>query len=328
MSEFFDHNRRTLEALFVALGKAEDWLEDPAEIAAHTLPRWLGSEHGPGITKEVFTEQQISVARPLLRDLGLTGRVDPPQRAYDEILVMGAAGIGLHRRVALVVDSGVAADRMTILAGLRPHSGHPRDGGLQELVVGEGHFAGREGWQLPQGVAHVADLLRRADVDDLTAAQVVFPDETALAELAVAKHWPRATRVGMAPPVAAHLPVNELGQRDHLMTTWDAGGGPIPVLRILNGAPVERDHGPSRPTSRSTLAEWLDVAGEEAVGASLLVVVNQPHLDRVAVVLRDLMAELGRGDVRMDFAGCETLPDTSIHLLLGELPARLLAERR
>lgn len=326
MSEFFDRNRRTLRALFQALGKEDDWSEDPAEIAAHTLPRWLGAEHGPGAGKEIFTDEQITDVRPLLKDLGLTGRVEPPQPRYDEVLVMGAAGIGLHRRAALVVDSGVAASRLTILAGLRPHSGHPRDGGLQELLAGDGHLAGRPGWQPPPRAAHVADLLADAGVDDLTAARIVFPDETALAELVVVKHWPGARKVGVTPVTSAHEPANELGQRDHAMTTWEPGRGPIPVLRILNGAPVQRRHGPPRPTSRSTLAEWEALSGDEAAGASLLLVVNQPHLARVALELRRHMTELGRDDVRMDFAGCEPLPDVGIHLLLGELPARLLAE--
>jgi hypothetical protein len=334
---YFDENRDLLHELFVVLGKADDWSDDAETIVAHTLPRWLGAEHGPGSGKEQFPDGALHDAWPLLRRLGVIDRVDPARDRYDEIVVMGAAGIGLHRRLELVRTSGVRADGLTVLAGLRPHSGAgggerssglARDGSLGELLAPTGRFAPAPGWRPPARQSWQQARLRAAGVDDLTAAQIVFPSETDLAELLVGKQWPDARVTNVVLPEADHPVTNdEFGQRSYARLDLASGSRTVPWLRILNGAPVDRgEQRPPRPTSRSTFAELLDTVLAERRARHLLVVVNQPHLARVGIELRTQIADAGRDDLRIDLAGCESLPTAGLHVLLGELPAWIKAD--
>jgi hypothetical protein len=324
------HN--TLRELFAVLGKDADWTDDVDRLTDHMFAVWFGREHGAAADKEQYDDGQLAAARPLLRHLGLNDRADPPSARYDEVVVMGAAGIGLYRRARLVVDTGVAARGITVLAGVRPHSGHPRDGDLNEWLANDGRYSPLGGWEPPPGVRHAADVLAGAAVDPLVAAQAVLRDETGMAELLIRKVWPGVVPTATVPVDGPDPVVNELGQRDWVLRTW-AHDGPIPMVRLLNGAAAER-HGPdgqplpARPTSRSTVMEWVARVVPDPQVRRVLLVVNQPHLARVALSIMDLLEELGRGDVQLETAGCETLTDVSIHLLLGEIPARITLERR
>jgi hypothetical protein len=322
---YLERHREKLHELFGILD--ESWPSDDTSLIAHMESRWLGTEHGPGASKRVFDEGTKERAWPLLRELEVVDRADPPRAAYDQVIVMGAAGIGLYRRLEVVRLSGVAAQSLTVLAGLRPHSGLPRDGALNELLAEDGRFAAADGWTPPPLLIRQAGLL--GDIDQLTAARIVIPSETHLARLLLGKHWPDVRLDSITVDSAPYGVTNELGSRDIVLETYRSQGA-IPLLRILNGAPVRRDAGgtprPARPTSRSTIREWIEVAADGA--RSVLVVVNQPHLSRVRLDVLDELAKAGQADLDVDVAGAHALRDSAdLNLLLGEIPARINAER-
>jgi hypothetical protein len=322
---YLQRHREDLRELFDIL--AEPWPGDDARLIAHMETRWLGAEHGPGASKRTFDEDTKDRAWPLLRKLEVVDRADPPHGRYDQVIVMGAAGIGLYRRLEVVRCSGVTARSLTVLAGLRPHSGLARDGALDELLAADGRFAAAAGWSPPPLLRYQAALL--GDTDQLTAARIVTPSETDLARLLLGKHWPDARLDRVTVDTAADSVLNELGRRDTLLETYRSPG-PIPWLRILNGAPVRRDGDgtprPARPTSRSTIREWIEGAMDGA--RSVLVVVNQPHLSRVRLDVLDELARAGHAELDVDVAGAQALRDSAdLNLLLGEIPARINAER-
>jgi hypothetical protein len=322
---YLERHRETLRELFEVLG--EEWPGGDAALIAHMERRWLGAEHGPGAGKRVFPQEVKDRSWPLLRELEVVDRVDPRRESYDQVVVMGAAGIGLYRRLELVRTSGVRADSLTVLAGLRPHSGLARDGDLDELLAPEGRFAAAKGWSPPPLLAYQRALL--GDIDPLRAARILAPSETDLARLLLVKHWPDARLDSLTVDTSTGTVVNELGRRATIVETY-CSSGPIPVLRILNGAPVRRDQDgvarPARPTSRSTIREWITTAMSGA--RDILIMVNQPHLSRVRLDVLDEVAAAGHRDLAIDVAGAHVLRDSAdLNLLLGEIPARINAER-
>jgi hypothetical protein len=324
---YLDRHRDDLRALFTVL--QESWQSDDPALVRYMEERWLGAEHGPGVSKRVFDEKTKDAAWPLLRTLEVVDRADPPRDQYDQVVVMGAAGIGLYRRLEVVRQSGIRAASLTVLAGLRPHSGLARDGALGELLEPEGRFAAADGWTPPPRLIYQAGLLAEAGVDPLTAAQIVTPSETDLARLILGKHWPDSQLESVTVDRVQVGVQNELGRRDIAVETYTASG-PIPLLRILNGAAVRRDADgvarPARPTSRSTIQEWASTLLGTA--QNILVVVNQPHLSRVHLDVLDELARAGHSGLSVDVAGAPALRDSAdLNLLLGEIPARVNAER-
>lgn len=327
---WFQTNRDLLEELFRSLGKEHDWSDDPEALVEHALPRWLGTEHGNVGEKEAFDSDEVAAARPIIDDLGFTERVGPRRERYDEIVVLGAAAIGLHRRLELVRESGVRAPVLTVLAGMRPHlgpSGHGRDGAMGELLAVNGRFAAVSGWRPPAVIAHQAKLLAAAGVDEQVAAQVLWPSETDLARFLLRKQWPSLRLTNVIPSDHPHADENpELGQRGTVMEEY-AGAEQMPLVRLINGRPVQRAHGPPRPTSASTLREWQEIS-DPREDRYVLFVVNQPHLSRVALELENEFGLASDSPLRFDVAGSATLTDISIYTLLGEVAARLARDVR
>ena len=343
---WLEEHREDIGALFEALELSAEWREDDAELISYMELSWLRGEHGQQPDKPTFTPEQEAAARPILERLGFSRQIEPPAPEYDEILVFGAATLGMYRRLDLVQATGVRADALTVLAGLRPHergarelearekgtsvsaehaaASVRRDGGATELLDLTGRFSARPGWDAG-GHLWQLELLRAADVDDGLAGAILFPSEAHLAELVLTKIYPGAQPVSTqhAPP---HEVTNELGQRPWAVRTWEAPG-PVPVIRVLNGSPVNRGERPSRPTSISTFDEWLDRYQADPTPRSILCVVNQPHIGRVRLELVEHVETIGRSDLTLDFAGCGVLADSPVNVQLGEIPAYALADR-
>ena len=323
---YLDRHRRTVAELFAALG--ENPPQDDGDLVKYMERRWLRGEHGPGEGKPNYGPEIKERAWPLLRRLGLVDRVAPPRGEYDEVLVMGAASIGLHRRLELVRISGVQAPRLTILAGQRPHGGYARDGALDELLAADGRFAAVEGWQPPGILSFQASLLPQG-LNALLAARILLPSETDLARLLLSKQWPGAILSEVEVDRDVPDVTNELGPRTFITETYRMDG-PIPVVQLWNGHAVERRDRdgnplPARPTSRSTVQEWI--AARAPLPARVLAVVNQPHLSRVRQDIREELDHLQPTQtVDLDVAGCEALIDSAdLNLLLGEIPASINA---
>ena len=123
---------------------------------------------------------------------------------------------------------------------------------------------------------------------------------------------------------------NELGSPRHRGRDLHRGR-PHPVAAQFStarrcGRDADGTPRPARPTSRSTIQEWATLLD----GArNILVVVNQPHLSRVRLDVLDELARAGHGGLSLDVAGARALRDSvDLNLLLGEIPARVNAERR
>jgi hypothetical protein len=331
---YLSHHRDRIRRLFGLLDEPwdEQFERDPVALVRWMEQHWLGGEHGPGETKRAFTAAEQDAVWPLLGEFGLVDRLEPSRCAYDEVVVLGAAGIGIYRRLGLVRESGVTASRLTVLAGQRPHSGLSRDGDLDELLAEDGRFGAAAGWRPPAGLEEVARILRDAGLDALTAARAAVPSETDLARLLLGKHWPELRLLGVRPAPDRQEVVNELGFRS---VAWEDYGG-VPAfgtVQLLDAAPVKRwsssgEELAARPTSRSQLREWAQ-ALDGRPPDSLLVVVNQPHLARVRLDVEDEVAVLA-GPVEVEVVGCEVLRGGALdlNLVLGEIPARINAEAR
>ena len=330
MTSYLARYRLEIERLFELLHMGA--VPDDGELVSVMERRWLGGEHGPGSGKAVFDVEQTERAWPILRAMDLVDRVNPSRPRYDEIVVMGAAGIGLHRRLELVRLSGVHASGLSILAGLRPHSGHSgvnphsglaRDGAIDELMASDGRFASAPGWEPPANLVYLSQILASTGADPIMSAQVLLPSETDLARLLLGKQWPQAALLGVTVGTDAGE-ANELGPRRILVEEWALQAASVPIARIFNGAPVSRGPGrPARPTSLSTVREWAATTDLTHV-RSVLIVVNQPHLTRVRTQIERELASAGLGDLQVDVAGCEALRESAdINLLLGEIPIRI-----
>ena len=329
-SNYLQEHRQTLASLFDALG--EPMPQDDERLIRWMEQRWLGAEHGPGAEKPRYSSARVELAWPLLAQLGLVDRVDPIRTQYEEVVVMGAAGIGLYRRLGLVRDSAISARTVSVLGGQRPHSGLSRDGSLDEYLDAAGRFRAADGWSPPPALVHQHELLTRAGVEGLLAAQIAVPSETDMARLHLQKHWPNARLSSVVIDNGRQPVVNELGPRTFVWEYYQRPSA-IESFRLLNSAPVQRNDGagknlPARPTSRSSIREWLDAWGENTP-SSLLVVVNQPHLARVA---NDVHAEMGWAAgvaPTLEVVGCEVLKESvDVNLVLGEIPARINSELR
>jgi len=329
-STYYAQHRETLDELLAVLGEPRH--RDPASLVAWMERRWLGAEHGPGAEKPSYLHEAVMRAWPLLQRLDLVDRVEPARRTYDEVVVLGAAGIGLYRRLGLVRSSGVSAPLVSLLAGQRPHSRLARDGDAAELLDRRGRFAAADGWTPPAELLATERRLAAEGVSPLAAAAVLFPSETDLARLHVFKHWPTLKLVRVDEQTGPQEVLNELGPRAYVWEHYRSDD-PVREVRILNAAPVRRVGGdggeyPARPTSLSSLREWAAVVAEAAPTSvtSMLFVVNQPHLTRVALDVRRVMGEFGI-EAEIDVAGCEVLRESvDINLVLGEIPARINAD--
>jgi hypothetical protein len=334
---WFTRNAELLAQLFQIL-ELEAPVHDAEALASWCETEGWYGEHGRQSGRPTFPDEAVTRAKPVLRRIGLDGQVDPPAAAYNEIVVMGAAGIGLHRRIGLIAESPVESPTLTVLAGLRPHEGSSlqpggrvNDGRLGELVARDGRFAARPGWDPHPAHLHLQRVL--TGVDDHTAASIVFPSETDLAALLLSKHFPDATVLSTehSPP---HDVVNELGQRSWARRTWkNPKGSRINSLVVQNSYPVERrnlttgERIPSRPTATSTFREWLDHHdANRSLPSNILLVVNQPHLGRIYQQVTDVLGERARSGLAVDVAGCATLQDVDINLLLGEIPRWIRAD--
>jgi hypothetical protein len=322
--QYLEAHRELLRSLFETLG--ETFLEDDDDLIRWMEARWLGAEHGPGQGKPTYTERQVNALWPLLEELGLLSEVRPARREYDEVLVFGAAAIGLYRRLGLVRDTAVSAPLLSVLAGQRPHQLHDRDGSVQEYVDASGRFAAAEGWSPSADLVAAAQDLLDAGCSGLDAAAELFPSETDIARALMQKHWPSLRSTSIDKPNASQDVTNVLGERTFV---WEhfSHEGPIPRMRLLNAAPVVRSGGPARPTSRSSLREWL--ASLDTPPQSLLAVVNQPHLGRVSLDIRSEINSYGMSVPRIEVVGRDVLQESvDVNLILGEIPARINAERQ
>ena len=74
---YFDLYKNELRELFVALGRENEWSDNPREMLAYMRAKWIGGEHGNAADKDQFSDEQIEAAIPVLNKLGLLQELRP-----------------------------------------------------------------------------------------------------------------------------------------------------------------------------------------------------------------------------------------------------------
>jgi len=87
---------------------------------------------------------------------------------------------------------------------------------------------------------------------------------------------------------------------------------------------VERTRA-SRATGSAYLSGSASTAASTVSAARF--VVNQPHLGRIYQQVRDHLTSAGLSGMSVEVAGCATLQDVDLNLLLGEIPRWIRADR-
>jgi hypothetical protein len=319
--------------------KRDDGLEELlAELAAR-----LGPEHG-GVEELLHRTTELArvcdpdgddpfddelfggpVSNEVIRLLrsapNCTGR-GPETQDYDEIVVLGAAARGIWRRLAFVDEHALRSPVLTVLAGRRPHlraAGAGRDGDIRALLDPGGPFPPDAAWQAPASlVARRAAL--GADADPWDVAAGLVPDETALAFLLLDRRWPRAGSSTTTLLADGREVVGEIECGSDGSLTRGAVEGRFGTVRVLDGHPVHRANGRARPTTASTLADWLrrDPGADGPRSRRILVVSSQPHLHRVERILAELDAS-ARLHADLEVTGCDAPHDVRPGVVLREL---------
>lgn len=323
---FFRAYRKELKGLFTALGRENEWSDDPREMLPYIRDKWIGHEHGNHVTKDQFTDEQIAAARPYLKAMGLTMAQRPRRNAhFDQVVIGGGTMLTNYRRVGFVdelLDSGVHIDKLVFWLGRRPAT--DRDGTGKDLLATNGRLAGRS----IKGNPWVKDLIKRGA---LKMRRGLLLTETDLGRMAILKVFG-----GMLMPYRVDLSaLNEKHKRADLLDSiermpeeyvtdyyFKINSGLEIVL--LNGKSIARGTGPDgkprppRPTTASTTKEWLE-RHSPPENARVLYVTGNPHTLRMAQDSYAMMCMMGREDIRLSVAGIEPYDGMDIHIYLGEI---------
>ncbi len=327
---FFHPYKQDLKGLFIALGREDEWSEDPREMLPYLREKWIGIEHGNHVTKDQFTPEQVTAARPYLEAMGLTSAQRPRRNAhFDQVVIGGGTMLTNYRRVGFVdelIDMGIQIDKLVFWLGRRPAT--DRDGTGKELLATSGRLAGRS----IKGNPWVKELIKRGALKMRSTLKLT---ETDLGRMAILKVFG-----GMLMPYRVDLSaLNEKHKRADLLDSiermpeeyvtdyyFNTNDGLEIVL--LNGKSVSRGIGPDgkprppRPTTTSTTMEWLERHSPPKHG-KVLYVTGNPHTLRMAQDSYAVMRAMGRGDIDLQMAGIEPYEGMDIHIYLGEI-ARLI----
>jgi hypothetical protein len=307
-------------------GAGSEWLIRSVLDAARTGDPDL-DDRAAGAICDPMADREVE--RILWSSALVRGR-EPGREVYEEVVVLGAASAGMWRRLEFVARRRISTPVLTVLAGRRAHlwaMGNGRDGDVGALLGPGGPFPAADGWVAPARLIDRWD--RSAHADGWRLAAELFTDESSLALALIDRMWPDAMSARIGTTV---LPD---GREVVGRVTLAAGGylereGVVPDLarvRVLDAPPVRRSNGPSRPTTASTLSEWI-ARGVGSTGGRrrVLVVTGQPHLARVERTLEALGAS-ARLDADLEVAGCSARPPVRTAVLLREL-VLMVAEAR
>lgn len=321
-ARFFEPNHADLHELFMALGRQEQWSDDPRDMLPYIRERWIGSEHGNSTAKDQFTADQVAAAMPILGRMGFSAETLPPDGAYfDDVIIVGGTAQANYRRTAVALsainDHGVTADRITIWAGQRPREA--RDGTNAELLATEGRFAGADVSQDPW----VQMLQSEGRLDEQNPWGLTETDSAI---------WMLKKQAGRLALSGANLDANtdiwrnpadrvplpdDVPSRIFESFEFQTDGGQ-PIL-VMNAAAVDRGEGrPRRHTTRSCAIEWLE-NHTPPQGARVLFVSSNPHTLRTAQDTYQVLREMGRGDIQLVVAGASAPGNATIQLFLGEV---------
>lgn len=320
--EFWHLYKDDIKELFMALGKEELWSDTPEGWLPHAKEQWIGAEQASK-DKERFTLEQTEAALEILEKMGFTGELVAPAGHYQQAVILGATTPALHKRVSLALKDGITVDEMIILAGQRPIG--ERDGTIEQLQ----DYAGDDAW---------AERVLRSSEDN----PELNLTETEMARIAFLRSG--HVRLRESPCVIDLLPVptgeikEDIGQqpirtaREHRFALMREVDGETleQQAAILNGIAVARRQGDPRPTTASTIIEWLAYmaprGGTKNTPSRVLVVSGNPHTLRTVEEMNRIVKAFGREDIMLLPAGTvpanADMPATKLKLVqtaLGEI---------
>lgn len=205
-----------------------------------------------------------------------------------------------------VLPLGSEYDRVVVLGGVHA-SNQLRFDFLHRLIEGHGALSEKGkvivlGGNRPLNPDEIADDTKlKTETDSLRLAAKSIIGDFALSQL----HF----RLGLMP------------QSYDVLSRYVGNIGNIP-LDFVNGNPVEREHGEPRPTTRSTILEWL-AYDSIPVGSRVLFITGNPYIPRTAIEIARIMAEHPL-QISTEVCGPAAIKrDTLIQRCYGEL-ARIL----
>jgi hypothetical protein len=311
-ARFFEPYKKELEGLFMAIGKQDEWSDDPRQMLDYLRSRWIGREHGNDLAKDQFSEEQVAAAMPYFDMLGLTVEDTPEITDYhfDQMIILGGFAATNRRRLAfgleLLKNNNATVDTIIFFLGERPRS--VRDGTNEQILgINEAKSAGdvRENpWvkQLTMQGAFTSPPLH--DLNETDVGRI------AMLQLMGNSLMPYRVEVDES-DAAGRI-------KDYYFRT-DTGQ----EILLINAAAVDRGiDRPRRHTSKSCAVEWLERHAPKR-HAKVLYITDNPSTLRTALDTYAVLKKYGRDDIHLIPAGPAPYKTQAIQTYLGEI-ARLI----
>lgn len=317
---FIEPYGQEIKGVMDALGMGGLWSDDPPQLANNIVPRWKRGEYGHGqngfsdaqIAAAMPLLESMGLAKEVLPPV-----TDKP---LAKVVIFGATTTAIVRRLDLLdtfVEAGGQFDGVDILVGQRPaergeHGG--RDGRIKDLMGTDGKYPGHPIMDNPWARASLGpafDILRKQKEWDLT--------ETDLARIALMKRWgsnltPHHFNLQIADVTTDGAPaegvqfftpsvslreegipekeqaparaVMDITYNVNFQTVNGEFAQDTTPLTLVNGAAVRRTDGKGRavkprPTTRSTIEEWINRHAPQQKGAGVLFITGAPHAQRM-----------------------------------------------
>jgi len=318
---FFDTEKDNLRELFTSLGREQTWTDELGGIVDYVRQRWVGKEHGTN-GKDAYTPEQEAAALPILRRMGFYDEVLPPiGSSYDQIDIIGGFMRVNHERISFVknlLDSGRISltGPVVFWAGQRLRDEKEAES-LEELMDSNGRYYG-------------ADVFENKWVQRQTSLSWEsnelwwrpFASETELARLGLLKVYGADLTMHRAQlQLGVHQSEAEVPSR--LVVDYRYKLDDKHEMIIMNARAVQRKGGGvSRHTTVSCAEESLAMYPPKEQ-SKLLLVSGNPHTQRTAREVRQVLAEHDRGDVTLEVSGPAAGSKATLQLVLGEVGSQL-----
>lgn len=298
---FYDRNHAGLYELFDALQMERSALGSLADTVALTQ-QWQIGDHTHPAYQFAVDENVSARLRDLYGNFGMETEVPLVPGHYDYLVGLGGKQPGNDRRLAFMhktlIRPDIQAGGIALLSGQRPKE--PNEKSVIE--------------------ANLANLAGRPAVDAWAQRMIDDPEglvwETDLQRLAA------ADKLGPLTLKQLHLRLENADPIGRYELEW--AGTPV---TIMHGLAVNRPNGDPRPTTESTMRDWLAVA-ELRADARVAVIAGNPHIERTSKTARATLAALGRSDIEVVAAGSAAGPDQDHQIYLGEIARNLYEDLR
>lgn len=332
-ARFFEPYKAEIKELFTALGREEEWSEEPSYMLSYMRRGWIGLEHGDATQKDQFSEEQVSAAMKVLEKMNLTTELLPKSKEkFTQTIVLGATTTALARRFALTKlarEQGVELGPEIVLGGQRAREA-VRDW-TNEALMNPRESTDEHDYSENTWAAHAFKMIAESSESDEKSWNLTEADLTRIAMLKTIDPNLQPHRIDLAltsvngQSTGLRIPVEGAPVRettDHYFETEDGH-----EIIILNAAAVERRNNNGqimvpRHTTASEVQEWIERHPPE-YGARVLFVTGNPHSIRTAQDAYKVLAEMGRDDIELVVAGTSPAANVPIQTYLGEV-ARLI----